>query len=67
MNLGKDAKVDMCSAIKDMIEEDREEGRASLMSETALRMLTIGKYAIDEIANISGLPIDEVNKFSKKL
>lgn len=66
----KDGKVDMCRAIKEMIEEGREEGRAegrtALMTETALRMLTIGKYAIDEIANISGMSIDEVNKLSKK-
>ena len=52
------------------IEEGREESiteeRAELMTETALRMLAIGKYAIDEIANISGPTIDEVNKLSKK-
>ncbi|MBD5522332.1 MAG: transposase [Lachnospiraceae bacterium] len=58
----KAGKVDMCRAIKEMIEE----GRAELMTETALRMLAIGKYAIDEIADISGLSIDEVNKLSKK-
>ena len=62
----KDGKVDMCKAIKELIEEGREEGRTENMAETALRMLAIGKYAIDEIANISGLPIDEVNKLSKK-
>ncbi|MCM1235866.1 MAG: Rpn family recombination-promoting nuclease/putative transposase [Ruminococcus flavefaciens] len=67
---GKDGKVDMCRAIKELIEEGREEGRLEerieVMTATALRMLAVGKYAIDEIADISGLPINDVNKLSKK-
>lgn len=30
--------------------------------EVALRMLAAGKYALEEIANISGLSLDEVKK-----
>ena len=32
------------------------------MIEVALRMLTVGKYALEEIVTISGLSIDEVKK-----
>lgn len=32
------------------------------MKEVALRMLAAGKYALEEIANISGLSLDEVKK-----
>lgn len=32
------------------------------MKETALRMLAVGRYALDEIVNISGLSIEEVKQ-----
>lgn len=32
------------------------------MKEAALRMLSAGKYALDEIANISGLSLEEVSQ-----
>lgn len=32
------------------------------MKETALRMLKKGRYALDEIVNISGLSIEEVKQ-----
>ena len=45
---------EMCKVIEDMRKEER--------IEVALRMLEAGKYVLDEIANISGLPLDEVKK-----
>ena len=42
--------------------EGRKEGEKEEKKMTALRMLELGKYALDEISNISGLPIDEVKK-----
>lgn len=42
--------------------EGRKEGRQESMRDTALRMLQAGNYAMDEIANISGLSLDEVEK-----
>lgn len=45
---------EMCKVMEDMKKE-------SLM-EVALRMLSAGKYALEEIANISGLSLDEVKK-----
>jgi hypothetical protein len=39
-----------------------EEMRIESLKEVALRMLAAGKYALEEIANISGLSLDEVKK-----
>ncbi len=45
---------EMCKIMEDM--------RSESLKEVALRMLSAGKYALEEIANISGLSLDEVNK-----
>ena len=45
---------EMCKIMEDM--------RSESLKEVALRMLTAGKYALEEIANISGLSLDEVKK-----
>lgn len=48
----------MCKAMEDMRNQTLKEG----MIEVALRMLKAGKYALEEIAAISGLSLDEVKK-----
>ena len=45
---------EMCKIMEDM--------RRESLKEVALRMLAAGKYALEEIANISGLSLDEVKK-----
>lgn len=45
---------EMCKIMEDM--------RNQSLKEVALRMLSAGKYALEEIANISGLSLDEVKK-----
>jgi len=45
---------EMCRIMEDMRKES--------LQEVALRMLAVGKYALEEIANISGLSLDEVKK-----
>ncbi|MBD5534298.1 MAG: hypothetical protein HDQ99_01255 [Lachnospiraceae bacterium] len=45
---------EMCRIMEDM--------RTESLKEVALRMLAAGKYALEEIANISGLSLDEVKK-----
>ena len=57
---------EMCKVIEEMRKEEREEGikegiKAGMRT-TALRMLEVGKYALEEIATISGLSLDEVKK-----
>lgn len=49
---------EMCRAMEDM----RNESIQGEKRMTVRRMLEAGKYALEEIANISGLPLDEVKK-----
>lgn len=51
----------MCKAMEDMRSQTLKEG----MTEVALRMLAAGKYALEEIAAISGLSREEVKKLSE--
>ncbi|MCM1136220.1 MAG: PD-(D/E)XK nuclease family transposase [Clostridium sp.] len=57
---------EMCKVMEDMRNESLEQGmkagRKESMKATALRMLSAGKYALDEIASISGLSIEEVKE-----
>ncbi len=52
----------MCRIMEDMRNESLKKGMREGMKETALRMLAAGKYALEEIANISGLSLEEVNQ-----
>lgn len=56
----------MCKVMEDIrnesLQEGLKEGRKENMIDTALRMLEAGKYALDEIAAISGLPLYEIKK-----
>ncbi len=52
----------MCKIIKDMRREEREEGIREGVRWAVLRMLEAGKYALEEIADISCLSLDEVKK-----
>ena len=48
----------MCRSMEDMRNQTLKEG----MKEVALRMLAAGKYALEEIVNISGLSLEEVKQ-----
>ncbi len=48
----------MCRAMEDMRNQTLKDG----MKEVALRMLAAGKYALEEIVNISGLSLEEVKQ-----
>ena len=49
-------------ALKEGIKEGKKEGIKEGAIISARRMITIGKYDLDEIANISGLSLDEVKE-----
>ena len=49
---------EMCKVMEDMRKEERKES----IKEVTLRMLKAGKYALEEIAEISGLSLDEVKQ-----
>jgi len=57
---------EMCRIMEDMRNESLKEGIREGIKEgainTAKKMLSAGKYALEEIANISGLSLDEVKK-----
>lgn len=60
----------MCKAMEDMrnesLKEGIKEGIREGMRTTALRMLEAGKYALEEIAGISGLSLDEIKELEGK-
>ena len=58
----KDGILIMCKAMEDMRNESLREGMREGMRKVALRMLQAGKYALEEVAEISGLSLDEVKK-----
>lgn len=57
---------EMCRILEDMRNESRKEGiKEGIkegMKEAALRMLSAGKYALEEIVAISGLSLEEVSR-----
>jgi len=42
--------------------EGLERGRKAAQKDTALRMLKAGKYPLDEISEITELPLEEIQK-----
>ena len=56
----KEGVAIMCKVIEDMRRQERQEGIEETMRVVALRMLQTGKYALDEIADMSGLPLNKV-------
>ncbi len=49
-----------------VMEEKWEEGRKSNQLETAKRMLSSGKLPLEEIAEYSNLPLDEVRRIASE-
>ncbi|MDE7202621.1 MAG: Rpn family recombination-promoting nuclease/putative transposase [Lachnospiraceae bacterium] len=52
----------MCKIMEDMRNETRKETLKESAVNTAKRMIAAGKYVLDEIANISGLSLEEVKQ-----
>ena len=48
--------------LETFLKEGIKKGRKDGMKEAALRMLAAGKYVLEEIADISGLSLEEVNQ-----
>ncbi len=53
---------EMCRIMEDMRNESLKEGIQEEKKMTVFRMLEAGKYLLEEIANISGLSLEEVNQ-----
>ena len=61
----REGVVTMCKILEEVEEQGIERGRQETMFDTAKRMLLTGKYAIEEIVDISGLPLEEVLKLKQ--
>lgn len=57
---------EMCRIMEDMRNESLKEGIQEEKKMTVFRMLEAGKYVLEEIANISGLSLDEVKKLKSE-
>lgn len=53
---------EMCKVMEDLRKEGIKEGSVKEKKGTILRMLKAGKYTLEEIAEISELPLEEVKK-----
>ena len=56
----KEGVAIMCKVMEDMRNESLKEGEKKGMKAAALRMIEAGKYALEEISDISGLSLDDV-------
>ena len=63
----KEGVAIMCKAIEEMRLQERQEGKQEGLQEVAANMLRAGKYALEEIAALSGLSLDDVNALRAKL
>ena len=68
----EEEKVDMCQALKEMMEEansegmqvGRQEGALEKAKETAKRMLNKGRFSYEEIAELTSLTVEEVQELA---
>lgn len=58
----KEGILIMCRAMEEMRNESLREGMREGVKKTALRMLEAGRYALEEISEITGLSMDDVRK-----
>ena len=61
----KEGVAIMCKVMEDMRNESLKEGIKEGIKATALRMLKTGEFTLEKIAEISGLPLEEVKKLSE--
>ena len=54
---GKDGKIDMCQALKELIEDGRVEGRAEGVRSVVIRMIQKGKDD-EEIMELTGCSME---------
>lgn len=57
----------MCRVMEEMCEKERKIGEEKSSRRSAQRMLTAGKLTLEEIAEYSGLPLDEVKRLRDNL
>lgn len=63
---GKVLELESDKLIAKGVKQGLELGKQESQIDTAVRMLQAGKYAIEEIAEISGLTVEKVNELNEK-
>ena len=63
----KERVIDVCKAVKEMNDIARQEGREEERIQSATRMLGAGKFQTEEIAQYSGLTVEQVRKLEENL
>ena len=56
----------MCQIIDNIVQRERKEVEKKSSVDTALRMIAKGKYSAEEIAEMTNLPLEEVEELIKK-
>lgn len=56
----------MSSVVDEILARGQREGRKEAKKEIVCRMLSAGKYSLEEIAEYSGLSIDEVKQLQNE-
>lgn len=56
----KEDKVNMCQALREMMEDANKEGMQNARVAMAKRMLEEGSFSINFIAQMTGLSVDEI-------
>jgi len=62
----KEGNETMCKAMEDLWNEAMEQGLNEARKASALLMLTNGKLSLEEIAECSGLTLEEVKKLQNE-
>lgn len=57
----------MCKAIEDMLIEAAKQAAWQTAAEIAVRLSSQGIYTLEEIADITGLTLEEVRELSKEV
>lgn len=62
----KEGNETMCKAMEDLWNEAAKEGKKESQREAAFRMLAAGTLTLEQIAEFSGLTIEEVKQIQKE-
>ncbi len=58
--------IDMCQAILDMKKEAENKGINEGLTKVALNLVKLGKMSLEEISDVTGLPLEEIKNLSLK-
>ena len=63
----KEKVINVCKAVQEMNDMARQEGREEERIQSATRMLGAGKFQTEEIAQYSGLTVEQIRELAENL